>query len=215
MISGMTAWGIGVLGLMVTAPAFAAEPAAMTEQAHVQVELEPEDVSLVGRLARPNLGAGATALQREGYDWLCGGKCELVLPPGRHGFSLTKDNATIASPSELDIPAGRSTLRGSYEKASTVLPWVLIGTSPVTWYAGLLIMKGVNGGEAVSGGQVALGTGLALAQLTVGILLLTRSTDSARFTLVPAAAVPAPLLSDRERTAAQNPLHGVSLQLAF
>jgi len=63
-------------------------------------------------------------------------------------------------------------LHAHYQRGSSTWGWVLVGTSPVTWYASLMAMKGLNGGEPVSGGQVVLGTGIALTQLVLGVVLL-------------------------------------------
>lgn len=184
-------------------------------QAQVEVKLDPPHASLVRRLEQPNLDEGATTLQRAGYDWVCSGKCELVLPPGHHIFAVSIDNATAVSPSTVYLPAGRSILHGRHEQSSTALAWVLVGTSPVTWYASLMLMKAANGGDSVSGGQVALGSGLALAQLATGIVLLAKPGETATLTLVPATGAPTSSRFDIEHAVAQNQLRGLSLQIAF
>lgn len=215
MVGWKVSGGLLVVVLLSAAPVWAAEPAQAMKTAQVQVELEPGNVALVSQLPQPNLGHDATTLQRQGYDWLCGGKCELKLAPGRHSFALTQDNATVTPPSSLDVPVGRSVLRGRYDEGSTVLPWTIIGTSPVTWYASLMVMKAANDGDAVSGGQLALGTGLALTQLVVGIVLLTKTHDTATFTLVPAAPAPVGARLGFERAAWRDQPQGISAQWAF
>ena len=81
-----------LVGLLLTGRAMAAEPTAPTEpQAQLHVQLEPREAALLRRLPGANFGPGATALQLQGYDWVCGGGCELALPPGRHTLALSLD----------------------------------------------------------------------------------------------------------------------------
>jgi hypothetical protein len=211
-------WVASVVGVVVAVPALAAEPPARREtQAQVRVQIEPREAALVQQLPQASTSPGATALQKKGYDWLAATGGELALAPGRYTFALTRDAATVVSPSPVDVPAGRSQLRAQLEEHSHALGWVLVGTSPVVWYGSLMIFKGpVNDGDEVTGGQVAISTALAVAELVTGIVLISRASESATFTLVPAALAPARSRFGLEQhaVALQQP-QGLSLQLAF
>jgi hypothetical protein len=207
---------LSLVGVVTVTSAATAEPVAAESQARIQVELEPQQAALVQKLPVADGSPNATALQKQGYDWKCSGRCELVLPPGRHTFGLTTDGGSVVAPSELELPAGRSKLHARYYERANAVGWVVVGTSPVTWYASLMIMKGLNGGVPVSGGQFALGTGIGIAQLVVGIVLVSRPGAGADFTLTPVASMPARSRFGVERQfVARDDVQGLGLQLRF
>ena len=209
-------FGACLVGMLAAAPAVAAEPVASAEpQARVHVEIAPREAALVRQLPSVSHAPDSTALQQQGYDWVCSGKCELVLPPGQHTFALTTDAKSVVSPSKVDVPAGHSTLRAEYHKGSTTWGWVLIGTSPVTWYGSLMLMSTINGGKAVDGTQIGLGTVIAVTQLVVGVAFVASPGGSTTLTIVPTGAAPARSRFGVERAIAGNQLGGLGVQLAF
>lgn len=182
--------GVG-LTLLVASGARAAEPAPLVtvegEEARVAVELEPEEASLLRRSAIGTVTSDRGSAQFQGYDEVCSGSCRVKLPAGAYAFSLSIDGKRVTEAQRVRIPPGDSTLRASFESHSGMrtLGWVLLATSPVTAYGTLMAFKGSNEGDGVTAAQTAVGVGVGVAQLVVGIVLVVVNKDTATFDVVP------------------------------
>jgi hypothetical protein len=164
------------------------EPLIKIESApsRVKVELDPPGTSLLRRASVATATGGSRSITVKGYAELCSDSCTLKLASGSYAFALTPDGERVSEASRLAIPPGDSQLVAHYTSRSgaRTLGWVLVATSPVTWYGSLIAMKASNAnGDAVSTSQLLLGTGIGLAQLAVGIVLVALNKDTATFDL--------------------------------
>jgi hypothetical protein len=160
------------------------------ETSRVKVELDPPEASLLRRASVATATSGEHRVTVKGYAELCSGSCTLKLAAGSYSFALSPDGEKVSETSRLTLPPGDSQLVARYTSHAgpRTFGWVLVATSPLTWWGSLIAMKATNtNGDAVSGKQLAVGTGIGLAQLAIGIVLVVLNQDTATFTLTPDA----------------------------
>jgi hypothetical protein len=210
----MLAFGVTVFLTSTGAFADGARPIEVeSAEARVSVQIEPRTATLLRR------DSFATAVHvAKGFEELCSGACKLKLKAGTYGLALALSESELTETQLVPIPQGDSQLLASYESKSgrRLGGWVLIGTSPITWLGTGMVIKAARGGEAITAGQGVLITGLAVAQLALGIYLVATGGDSLGFKVVPLLPTSSPsALSRREALASRLGVNGVGVQLAF
>jgi hypothetical protein len=184
-------------------------------EAKVAVEIEPASATLLqrDRVAATQHGG----LVVGGFQELCSGRCRLKLNEGTYTLALSLDEGDVTPTKRVSIPAGDSRLTARYESHSgkRLGGWLLIGTSPVTWWGSGLLIKAIRGGKPINGGEVALISGIAVAQLVYGIVLVATGSNELSFDIVPLPAAPASLGLQREVAQEPRRLNGLGLQFAF
>jgi hypothetical protein len=207
--------------LLVTGSALAqdARPIVVeAAEARVAVQLEPASATLLqrDRLAVATTGRGS--ITARGFRELCSGSCRLKMKEGTYTMALALEGNAITDSVPVSIPAGDSRLIMRHEShgGRRAGGWVLVGTSPVTWWGSGLLLKVANGGDPISGGQVALITGVALTQLALGIWLVATGGDELGVEIVPLPPTAnAAAFAPREPTTAQRAFEGLGVQVAF
>jgi hypothetical protein len=219
---GIALW-LGLAALFGTGSAFAQDPRPIEQdaraieveaaEARVSVQIEPATATLLQRNALAALQRGGLVVG--GFRELCTGSCRLKLKAGVYSLALSLDGNDVTSAKRVAIPAGDSTLKAHYQSHSgkLVAGWLLIGTSPVTWVGSGLLIKAIRDGDAINGAETVLITGLALAQLATGIVLVATGADELGFDIVPLSAARASLRGEVAQTA--NALNGLGLRLTF
>jgi len=207
----------GVAALFTTQRAFAqdARPIVVEgEEARVRVQTEPATATLLNRDRVAIASSGRGSVMAKGFQELCSGSCQLKLKAGTYSLALMLDGEQITDTKSVAIPAGDSQLVARHESHSgkRIGGWVLIGTSPVTWLGAGIVIKATRGGEAITGGQLVLTSGLALAQLAVGIVLVATGGDELDFEVVPMLPA-APAVAYREQEPSRQ--DGLALRWSF
>jgi len=156
-------------------------------EASVSVHILPAAATLLRRASLATIVGGGP--KATGYEEVCTSGCNISVPAGTYNLSVTLDGKEVPESIPVRLPPGPSNLEATLESRSgtRVAGWSLIAAGPVVAYGTLMGFKLAHDGDAVRGGEIAVGLAVGAALVTTGIVLATRA-DRATFVVLPVGA---------------------------